>query len=54
VGALLGLVYLATAWPATRVVLGGADGRALIPVLQKVGVAEILYATGLFLGIAFA
>ena len=54
VGALLGLAYLATAWPATRVVLAGAGGRALIPVLQKVGVAEILYAAGLFLGIAFA
>jgi 1,4-dihydroxy-2-naphthoate octaprenyltransferase len=54
IGALLGLAYLATAWPATRVVLAGAGGRALIPVLQKVGVAEILYAAGLFLGIAFA
>ena len=54
IGALLGLVYLATAGPAVRVVLAGADGRALIPVLQKVGVAEILYAAGLFLGIAFA
>jgi 1,4-dihydroxy-2-naphthoate octaprenyltransferase len=54
IGALLGLVYLATAGPAVRVVLAGAEGRALIPVLQKVGVAEILYAAGLFLGIAFA
>jgi 1,4-dihydroxy-2-naphthoate octaprenyltransferase len=54
VGALLGLAYLATAWPATRAVLAGAGGRALIPVLQRVGVAEILYAVGLFLGIAFA
>ncbi len=54
IGALLGLAYLATAWPATRVVLAGAGGRALIPVLQQVGGAEILYAAGLFLGIAFA
>jgi 1,4-dihydroxy-2-naphthoate octaprenyltransferase len=53
-GALLGLAYLATALPAARAVLTGAGGRALIPVLQKVGVAEILYAAGLFLGIAFA
>jgi 1,4-dihydroxy-2-naphthoate octaprenyltransferase len=52
-GALLGLAYLATALPAARAVLTGAGGRALIPVLQKVGVAEILYAAGLFLGIAF-
>ncbi len=52
--ALLGLAFLATAVPATRAVLSGADGRALIPVLQQVGVAEILYATGLFLGIAFS
>jgi 1,4-dihydroxy-2-naphthoate octaprenyltransferase len=51
--ALLGLAFLATAVPATRSVLSGADGRALIPVLQQVGVAEILYAAGLFLGIAF-
>jgi 1,4-dihydroxy-2-naphthoate octaprenyltransferase len=51
--ALLGLAFLATAVPATRAVLSGADGRALIPVLQQVGVAEILYAAGLFLGIAF-
>ena len=52
--ALLGLAFLATAVPATRSVLSGADGRALIPVLQQVGVAEILYAAGLFLGIAFS
>jgi 1,4-dihydroxy-2-naphthoate octaprenyltransferase len=51
--ALLGLAFLVTAVPATRAVLSGADGRALIPVLQQVGVAEILYAAGLFLGIAF-
>jgi 1,4-dihydroxy-2-naphthoate octaprenyltransferase len=51
--ALLGLAFLATAVPATRSVLSGADGRELIPVLQQVGVAEILYAAGLFLGIAF-
>jgi 1,4-dihydroxy-2-naphthoate octaprenyltransferase len=51
--AMLGLAYLGTAYLATRLVLGGAEGRALIPVLQKVGVAEILYAAGIFLGIAF-
>jgi 1,4-dihydroxy-2-naphthoate polyprenyltransferase len=50
--ALLGLAYLATAAPATRTVLGGAGGRDLVPVLQRVGVAEILYAAGLFVGLA--
>jgi 1,4-dihydroxy-2-naphthoate polyprenyltransferase len=53
-GALLGAAYLVTAVPASRVVLGPATGPSLIPVLQKVGAAELLYAAGLFLGIAWA
>ena len=52
--AVLGGAYLLPAAPAARTVLGGARGPALVPVLQKVGVAELLYAVGLFLGIAFA
>ncbi len=52
--ALLGLAYLVTAWPATRVVLAEVHGRGLVPVLQKVGVAELLYAAGIYLGVAFA
>jgi 1,4-dihydroxy-2-naphthoate octaprenyltransferase len=51
--ALLGAAYLVTGWPATRHVLAGADGPALVPVLQRVGAAELLYAAGLFLGLAF-
>ncbi len=49
--ALLGLAFLLPAVPASRLVLTGARGPALIPVLQKVGVAELLYAAGLFLGL---
>jgi 1,4-dihydroxy-2-naphthoate polyprenyltransferase len=52
--ALLGLAFLLPAWPATRVVLAEVHGRGLVPVLQKVGVAELLYAAGIYLGIAFA
>ena len=49
--ALLGLVYLLPAVPAARVVLNGTTGRELVPVLQKTGVAELLYATGVFAGL---
>ena len=57
---LLGLVLETTAWalvafaflipvvPAVRTVLRGAGGRDLIPVLQAVGVAELVYAAGIF------
>ena len=57
---LLGLVLETTAWalvafaflipvvPAVRAVLRGAGGRDLIPVLQAVGVAELVYAAGIF------
>jgi len=49
--AVLGFAFLAAAVPAARTVLGGAQGRDLIPVLQGAGVAELLYAVGLFVGL---
>ena len=49
--ALLGLVSLVPAGRAVRTVTGGATGPRLIPVLQLTGVAELLYALGLFLGL---
>jgi 1,4-dihydroxy-2-naphthoate octaprenyltransferase len=49
--AVLGFAFLAPASPAARTVLGGAHGRDLIPVLQGTGVAELLYAVGLFVGL---
>ncbi len=52
--ALLGLVFLLPAVPATRLVLTGAAGRDLIPVLQRTGIAELLYAAGLFVGLLLA
>jgi 1,4-dihydroxy-2-naphthoate polyprenyltransferase len=42
--ALAGLGFLALAVPATRTVLGGATGPQLIPVLQRTGLAELLWA----------
>jgi 1,4-dihydroxy-2-naphthoate octaprenyltransferase len=52
--ALLALVFLAAAVPATRIVLGGTTGRGLIAVLQRTGQAELLYAAGLFVGLVLA
>ena len=40
--------------PALRRVLGGTQGRDLVPVLQDVGVAELVYATGIFLALVTA
>ncbi|WP_459971752.1 1,4-dihydroxy-2-naphthoate polyprenyltransferase [Nocardioides pyridinolyticus] len=42
--ALIGLGFLALALPATRTVLSGAVGPALVPVLQETGLAELLWA----------
>ncbi|WP_436698979.1 1,4-dihydroxy-2-naphthoate polyprenyltransferase [Nocardioides sp. BYT-33-1] len=42
--ALLGLGFLLPAVVAARAVLGGAQGPALIPVLQRTGVAELAWA----------
>ena len=52
--ALLGLVFLRARAPATRVVLSGTTGRGLVPVLQQTGVAELLYAAGVFVGLLIA
>ena len=42
--ALVGLGFLLPAVPGLRIVLGGATGPALIPVLQSTGVAELAWA----------
>ncbi|MGZ4476709.1 MAG: 1,4-dihydroxy-2-naphthoate polyprenyltransferase [Nocardioides sp.] len=42
--ALVGLGFLAVGLQGVRLVTGGAVGPALIPVLQKTGVAELLWA----------
>jgi 1,4-dihydroxy-2-naphthoate octaprenyltransferase len=52
--ALLGLLYLLPAVPATRLVLSGTTGRELVPVLQRTGVAELLYAVGVLVGLLLA
>ena len=64
--ALLGVVLETSAWalvafafvipvtPAVRRVLGGATGRDLVPVLQDVGVGELVYAAGIFLALVTA
>ena len=41
---LVGLLFLVVAAPAVRIVLGGATGPGLIPVLQETGLAELLWA----------
>lgn len=48
---LLGLVFALPAVPAARTVLGGAGGPGLIPVLQRTGVAELLWAAGATAGL---
>jgi 1,4-dihydroxy-2-naphthoate polyprenyltransferase len=52
--ALLGLVFLLPAVPAVRLVLTGTTGRGLVPVLSRTGLAELLYAVGLFAGLLIA
>ncbi len=49
--ALLGLVYLVPAVPATRTALAATTGRDLVPVLQATGIAELGYAAGVFVGL---
>lgn len=49
---LLALIGLPPALKATSIVRGGATGPALIPVLKDTGVAELLYALGLAVGLA--
>ena len=50
--ALLGLAFLVPLVPALRTVLGGATGTALVPVLQQTGVAEMVWALGVVVGLA--
>ncbi|MFP5283946.1 MAG: 1,4-dihydroxy-2-naphthoate polyprenyltransferase, partial [Actinomycetes bacterium] len=49
---LLGLPGLLLALAAVRIVLAGARGPALVPVLQITGLAELVMAAGLALGLA--
>ena len=50
--ALLGLLGLPLAVRAARTVASGASGPALIPVLRDTGLAELVLAAGLALGLA--
>jgi 1,4-dihydroxy-2-naphthoate octaprenyltransferase len=52
--ALLGLVGFVPAARAARVVMAGTTGRGLVPVLQLTGVAELLYAAGVLVGLLVA
>ena len=52
--ALLGLAFAVPAASATRLVLSGTTGRGLVPVLQQTGVAELLYAVGVLVGLLSA
>lgn len=49
--ALFGLVFLPVVLPAIRAVLRGANGRDLITVLKMIGIAELVCALGLFVGL---
>ena len=44
--ALLGLLYLLPSAVAVRAVVGGTTGAGLIPVLQRTGIAQLVYAAG--------
>ena len=52
--ALFGLLFLVPAATATRRVLKGTGGRGLVPVLQQTGLAELVYALGIFVGLLLA
>jgi 1,4-dihydroxy-2-naphthoate octaprenyltransferase len=52
--ALLGVVFAIPAVPAARLVAGGTTGRELVAVLQATGLAELLYAAGVLVGLAVA
>jgi 1,4-dihydroxy-2-naphthoate polyprenyltransferase len=49
--AFLGIGFVLPVVPATRMVLTGAAGRDLVPVLARTGVAELLWAAGVFVGL---
>ncbi|MDN5743927.1 MAG: 1,4-dihydroxy-2-naphthoate polyprenyltransferase [Nocardioidaceae bacterium] len=52
--ALLGLGFALPGIAASRIVLGGARGPALIPVLQQTGIAELAWALLAAVGLAVA
>jgi 1,4-dihydroxy-2-naphthoate octaprenyltransferase len=47
----LGFVFVVVTVPALRLVLTGTTGMGLIPVLQRTGAGELLYAVGILLGL---
>ncbi|MET0930586.1 MAG: 1,4-dihydroxy-2-naphthoate polyprenyltransferase [Aeromicrobium sp.] len=49
--ALLGLAMIPLAVRARQVVASGAQGMALIPVLRDTGLAELVYAAGIAIGL---
>lgn len=49
---LLALLVAPAAVPPLRAVLGGVEGRALLPVLRDTGRLELLYAVALGVGLA--
>ncbi len=49
--ALLGLAGAGPGLAGTRTVLGGATGPALVPVLQRTGMAELLLGLGVLVGL---
>ncbi|MFC7489935.1 MULTISPECIES: 1,4-dihydroxy-2-naphthoate polyprenyltransferase [unclassified Knoellia] len=49
--ALLGLVSVAVIVGAVRVVMGGAEGRRLVPVLGSTGKYELAYAVAVSVGV---
>ena len=52
--ALLGLGFVVVAAPAVRIVTGGATGPMLIPVLQQTGLAELVWAVLVTVGLVVA
>ncbi|MFW5472545.1 1,4-dihydroxy-2-naphthoate polyprenyltransferase [Knoellia sp. CPCC 206450] len=49
--ALLGLLSIVAIWKAVTVVMHGAEGRRLVPVLGSTGKYELVYAVTVFAGI---
>ncbi|MFC7487354.1 1,4-dihydroxy-2-naphthoate polyprenyltransferase [Knoellia sp. CPCC 206453] len=49
--ALLGLLAVVAIAGAVKVVMGGAQGRSLVPVLGSTGKYELVYAVAVFVGI---
>src|SRR3954451_22510608 len=52
--ALIGVAFVVPAVPATRMVLAGATGGDLVPVLARTGLAELVWAAGVFVGLLLA